>query len=103
MPTGNAIYDNLLQLLQDHPEIVKEIVLDPVNLKYVLKKFGVRNRAAADFLKYVASPKDGYNIVQFLHNTTYLGICAKGTFVLSCLRGTSPTGWPSLVPGPRGP
>jgi len=87
----NEVFENLLNLLRDHPEIVREMVLDAVNLKFVLEKLGVPD--PTDFLRYVASERDGYNIVQFLHNTTYLGMCAKGTFGLSCLRGTLPQGF----------
>jgi hypothetical protein len=85
---NNEVFKNLLNLLKDNPDIVREIVLDAVNLKRVLAQAGVRD--PTDFLGYVASERDGYNVVQFLHNSAYLGMCGKGTFLLSCLRGTSP-------------
>ena len=86
----NEVFENLLELLREHPEIVREIVLDAVNLKPVLKKLGARD-PTTNFLKYVASEKDGYNIVQFLHNTSSIQMCAKGTHSMSCLRNTTPS------------
>jgi hypothetical protein len=93
---NNVVFENLLELLRQHPEIVREIVLDPINLTGALKAAEAANfgEDTRKFLTYVAGERDGYNIVQFLHNTSYIGMCAKGTSppLLQCLRGTNPTG-----------
>lgn len=89
-PKNNEVFENLLKQLKKHPQIVREIVLDAVNLNFALENLGVPD--PTNFLRYVASERDGYNVVQFLHNTAYIGFCGKGTFALSCLKGTSPRG-----------
>jgi hypothetical protein len=81
----------LLKLLKNHPELIKELVLDSTNIQRLLKSKEARELAlgadATEFLEYVAGPDDGYPIVQCIRKTTYL--CAKGSkVVVSCGGGT---------------
>jgi hypothetical protein len=83
----------LLALLKANPDLVKELVFDPISVTRLLKSKAARRlvigaRATA-FLKYVARPEDGYPIAQCFLQTEYL--CAKGTKIALCGGGTRPT------------
>ncbi|MBV9345994.1 MAG: hypothetical protein JO341_14905 [Gammaproteobacteria bacterium] len=85
--------EELLKLLQTHPELIKELVFDSTNIRRLLKTKAARKLAlgvdTTAFLLYVAGPEDGYPVSQCLGGTKAL--CAKGTGVgvgLNCRKGT---------------
>jgi len=87
--------DELLALLQTHPELIKELVFDSSNITELLRSAAAQQLALGvdtqQFLRYVAGPDDGYPITQCLRGTQHL--CAKGTRAqvgASCIRGTQP-------------
>ena len=76
--------DDLLNVIKNNPGVVKSLVFDQAAVKKLLKSAAAQQLAlgeeATAFLEYVASPKDGYAIVQCGGNTRYL--CAKGSAVI---------------------
>ena len=82
----------LLALLKDHPELMKELVFEPTKITTLLRSKPARRLVlgvdAKKFLKYVASSKDGYPIAQCFAETRLL--CAKGTAQVLCGGGTLP-------------
>ena len=84
--------DELLDQLQRHPEIVKELIFEPNNCRRLVRK--LRNKRARhllsepvqDFLDYIAGADDGYPIAQCFLQTVFL--CAKGTGHGLCGGGT---------------
>jgi hypothetical protein len=82
----------LLKLLKERPELIKELVFEPNNIKILLNSKAARElvigQKTKDFLDYVASSKDGYPITQCFGGTKYL--CAKGTKFGLCGGGTKP-------------
>ena len=82
--------DELLALLRANPELIKELIFDPANVKRLLKSEAARELVIGQdteaFLRYIAGPDDGYPIAQCLKQTKYL--CAKGTRHVACGGGT---------------
>jgi hypothetical protein len=82
----------LLALLKAHPELMKELVFEPTKITSLLRSNAARRLVlgvdAKKFLKYVASPEDGYPIAQCFKETHLL--CAKGTKQALCGGGTLP-------------
>jgi len=68
----------LLELLKAHPDLVREIVFDSGKLSRLLESEEARELVhGVDFLKYMASTRDGYPIAVCAECTEYF--CAKGT------------------------
>jgi hypothetical protein len=84
--------DELLGLLKTHPELIRELVLDPTRIQELLKSKAARQLALGvdtkAFLKYVAGPRDGYPIIQCFGGTKLL--YAKGTRHVLCGGATKP-------------
>jgi hypothetical protein len=80
----------LLALLKDHPELMKDLVFDRIGVASLLKSRAARRLVigakATAFLEYVAGPEDGYPIAQCFRQTKSL--CAKGTKQALCGGGT---------------
>jgi hypothetical protein len=98
----------LLQLLQQNPGLIKDLIFNPEVIASVLHSKKARRLLrgvdpAADsqlFLEYVAGPDDGYPIAQCFARTALL--CAKGTKIsLPCVSGTKPKP-PDCLSGTRG-
>lgn len=85
--------DDLLKLLREKPELIKELVFHAPNIQRLLKGRAARKLAigvdASAFLTYLASDKDGYAIAQCFGGTESL--CAKGTGYAVCGGSTEPT------------
>jgi hypothetical protein len=83
----------LLALLKNHPELMRELVFDPSSVARLLKSRAARRlvigEKATAFLEYVSGYEDGYPIAQCYRQTKYL--CAKGTKQVLCGSGTQPT------------
>jgi hypothetical protein len=71
-----AKFQNLLTFLGNHPEVVRDIVFDPVNLQTALAA-DPQVPPTKTFLDYLSQPADGHPIANCGGNTRYM--CAKGT------------------------
>src|SRR5262249_32884086 len=85
----------LLDLLKEHPDLIKELVLDSTAITSLLESEEARTLACGQdvqtFLLYVGGPKDGFPILQCQKGTN--SICAKGTGAqLACLGNTGKPG-----------
>jgi hypothetical protein len=96
----------LLQLLQQNPGLIRDLVFNPEVIASVLRSKKARRLLrgvdpAADaqlFLEYVAGPDGGYPITQCFKRTSLL--CAKGTKIsLPCSSGTRPA--PNCLSGTK--
>jgi hypothetical protein len=94
--------DDLLKLLRERPELVKELIFHAPNIQRLLKSRAARTLAlgvdASAFLSYLASDEDGYAIAQCFGGTESL--CAKGTGAQVRCGGS--TGQPPQVREPCG-
>jgi len=85
--------DDLLKLLRERPELVKELIFHAPNIQRLLKSRAARTLAlgvdASAFLTYLASDEDGYAIAQCFGGTESL--CAKGTGYAVCGGSTGHT------------
>jgi hypothetical protein len=83
-------FDELLELLKEHPEVIREIMFQPEKIPKLLKSRTAR-RLATDgatfqFLDYMSSPADGVPLAICYGGTQSL--CAKGT--MACVGNTKP-------------
>jgi hypothetical protein len=79
-------FEELLEFLRKHPEVVREIVFHSENLERLLS--GKARGGIGEFLSYLGGPDDGYPIALCGGATKYL--CAKGTKLQLCGGGTKP-------------
>jgi hypothetical protein len=96
MANSDCGLDELLDLLKEHPELIKELVFNVESIQALLGTNEAKSLAlgvdpqqpvdARTFLGYVAGPADGYAISQCQAQTTLL--CAKGSRALACVGGT---------------
>jgi hypothetical protein len=94
MPNNyQAGLEELLKLLNDRPDILKELIFEPNNTQNLvdhLKSETARamvSKPVQDFLNYVADSHDGYPIAQCFRETYHL--CGKGTWIGLCGGGTT--------------
>ena len=90
MIRDDTAFKEVIDLLKTHPELMKDLVLDPSRIQQLLKSEEAQELAlgqeATEFLTYVGGNEDGYGISQCLNGTGVL--CAKGTKIGMCGGGT---------------